>query len=101
VSQAFLIARHKSQYKNVAQNAIAMAFFGTPHHGVDLDKLLASAPSFKFAKTRYFKDLSPRSQAIKEINEGFAENCSKLFLASFWENRGVDGVGVFLCTIDY
>jgi hypothetical protein len=101
-----MTARMTERYNRVGQNTIAIAFLGTPHRGADLANLLKTVLYISFSETKFVQDLSPKSQSIKDINDGFGECSKDLELASFWESTGMAPVGVnynivlFLTIID-
>jgi hypothetical protein len=82
------------RYEQITRNTIAIAFFGTPHRGAELAKFLRGLLNITFSETRFVKDLSPASQSIKEINDGFGDRTNRVQLASFWESIGMPVVGV-------
>jgi len=89
-----ITAHNIGMYKSIIKNTIAIAFMGTPHRGADLANLLKGLLSITFSETRFIRDLSPASQAIKDINDSFGERSGGLKLASFWESTGMLPAGV-------
>ena len=79
-------------YHQINKNCIGIAFFGTPHRGADLGKLLKALLDASFSQTKFVSDLKPASQIIKEINDAFPDRAKTLQLASFWESTEMTGV---------
>lgn len=81
-------------YHQINRNTIAIVFLGSPHRGMDVDKLFKSIHGPGFLEANYFKDLSPNSQCIKEINNTFGEFLGEVRIASFWESTDIQPSGV-------
>jgi hypothetical protein len=98
LTQAIQTAHNIKRYEPIITNTIGIAFLGTPHRGANLADILKFILDASYAKTKFVNDLSPTSQAIKEINDAFGELAQGLVLASFWESAGT-AIGVRPSTI--
>ena len=66
----------------------------TPHHGVDSANFLDDLLRICFAEADYVNQLCPGSETIQRINHHFGDRAESLKLISFYERKGMPGVGV-------
>lgn len=69
-------------------------FLGTPHRGADHASLLNRLLEASFSGKTFVNQLCPNSELIQEINDAFRHRSESLQLISYYESRGVQGLGV-------
>ena len=78
------------------ENCDAILFFGTPHRGSDLAKVLSATLNIVSSNRKFVKDLMVGSSLLKAINDQFIERTERVQVASFWESEAMHGLGVYL-----
>jgi len=87
-------AYNSDNYWNLYQNIKGIMFLGTPHHGSDLANVLKNILSVTFSSKDFVKQLKPNSDAIAHINRLFRDRAKDMKLVSFYESKGLRGLGV-------
>ena len=85
IKRAYIMARQKEGYEQLAQRVKAILFLATPHRGADLAQLLTKVLNVSPGARPFVKDLHPNSLATQSINEEFPQFCQDLRLYSFYE----------------
>ena len=85
IKRAYIMARQKEGYEQLAQRVRAMLFLATPHRGADLAQLLTKVLNVSPGARPFVKDLHRNSLATQSINEEFPQYCQDLRLYSFYE----------------
>jgi WD40 repeat protein len=85
IKRAYLLAKVKQQYANLAVRIQGILFFATPHRGSDLAQFLTKVLNLMGGQRHYVSDLNRDSEALRLINDEFPEQCHELLLYSFYE----------------
>jgi hypothetical protein len=92
--QAIIDAHNDPQYTKIRDNVKAIIFLGTPHRGSNFAPYLSKLLHVSFAGKEFVDDLHPKSTMIRNINENFRHRTETLELVSFFESKGMQGIGV-------
>lgn len=96
--QSYIEGYHKCmQWRFVQQsgsNAKGILFLGTPHRGADLAGLLNSILKVTLSQKTFVKQIESNSDSIQDINNLFRKPSKSLRLISYYESKGIPGLGV-------
>ena len=91
-------AYNDSSYARILTSVKAILFFGTPHRGADLSAIMSKLLVVSFSRKVFVDQLRWNSLLIKEINDSFRDRSTSFELVSYYECRGIPGVGVLSTT---
>lgn len=94
--QAIIDAYNDRSYTRVLKNVKAIIFIGTPHRGANLAQILTNLLHVLYSLKVFVEQLQPSSELIQAINDQFRDRSESLELVSFYESKGVPGLGVSL-----
>lgn len=97
--QAVIIAHQNNNYVRVGKNFKGIIFLGTPHRGADLAKLLSAILTATLHRTIFADQLRANSETIQDINDAFLSRTPELELISYYESKGMRGLGVPRCNL--
>ena len=92
--QAIVDSYNDRSYGRVLRNVKAIVFFGTPHRGTDLARLLSHLLSISFSQKIFVEQLHGKSDLIRGINDQFRDRSESLELVSFYESKEMPVIGV-------
>lgn len=99
--EAIIEAYNNLEYTTLYDDMKGAVFLGTPHRGADLASILHSILKVSFSSSSFVKQLKPRSDAIKSINNGFIHRAGSLTLVSYFETqntRVIQVIKVYCCS---